>query len=125
VSHRNGLILSYTIEYRPRNSGSFISVSLDNITSHVLTGLRGKALYDVRVAANTSVGMGPFSVIVVAPTNIGGLQENQDPAFYQTAWFIVVMFLLVLGLLTGAVVVVCVVRRSSTRGKKKYHGVYL
>lgn len=55
----------------------------------------------------------------------GGLQENPDPAFYQTAWFIVVMFLLVLGLLTGAVVVVCVVRRSSTRGKKKYHGVYL
>jgi len=71
VSLRNGLILSYTIKFRPRNTGSFISVSLDNVTSHVLTELREKALYDVRVAANTSVGMGPFSDIQVASTNIG------------------------------------------------------
>ena len=71
MSLRNGLILSYTIKFRPRNTGSFISVSLDNVTSHVLTDLREKALYDVRVAANTSVGMGPFSDIQVASTNIG------------------------------------------------------
>ena len=68
-SLRNGLIESYRLQYRPTDSSnSFYSIDLPgNTTSYILTNLRENTPYEIRIAANTSAGRGPFTDVMVAP----------------------------------------------------------
>ena len=75
VALRNGPIESYRLQYRPTDSaGPFTSIDLPgNTTSYILTNLRENIPYDIRIAANTSAGKGPFTDVMVAP--LTGMHE--------------------------------------------------
>ena len=148
---RNGLIESYRLQYRPTDSAnSFYSIDIPgNTTSYILTNLRENTPYEIRIAANTSVGRGPFTDVTVAPltgrheckskterkvnvaTNAfscllsspGSLAGNPSVPFQQTTWFIVTMFVLVLVAIAAVVVVVFAVRhhRRKQGESRKYH----
>ncbi len=66
-SQRNGNITIYSIEYRLVGESSFTTVlyvpdnHLDTSHLYSLSGLSGGRMYEVRVAAMTSVGLGPFT----------------------------------------------------------------
>ena len=48
-----------------------MEVQTGNVTSYLLSGLLDQTTYDIRVAAHTAAGKGPFSGIVMATTNEG------------------------------------------------------
>ena len=75
VALRNGPIESYRLQYRPTDSAApFTSIDLPgNTTSYILTNLRENIPYDIRIAANTSAGKGPFTDVMVAP--LTGMHE--------------------------------------------------
>ena len=67
ADQRNGIISSYTIEYRIRKSESSfgpleaIYNILPNASNHLLTELQKFKQYEIKVSASTKVGSGPFS----------------------------------------------------------------
>ena len=60
---QNGLITSYTITWTEVLTGEMYQLST-NSTGLTLSGLLPYTTYDWRVAAWTSIGMGPFSTTV-------------------------------------------------------------
>ena len=73
VIDHNGVITQYEVEY---NQTTFSEVSMYNTTTVNsttlmvdLTGLEEDVMYSIRVRAYTSVGAGPYSVVVTATTN--------------------------------------------------------
>ena len=70
---QNGVITQYEVEY---NQTTFSEVSMYNTTTVNsttlmvdLTGLEEYVEYNIRVRAYTSVGAGPYSVLVTVTTN--------------------------------------------------------
>ena len=67
AGERNGIITSYTIEYRLRTGESSfgspktISNIMPKATNHLLTQLRKYKDYEIKVSASTKMGSGPFS----------------------------------------------------------------
>ena len=47
--------------------------------------------YEYRLAAETSIGVGPFSAVQLADTVANTLEEPPTGPFYTQIWFIVVM----------------------------------
>ena len=97
VALRNGLIKSYQLQYRPTDSASpFTSIDLPgNTTSYILTNLRENTPYDIRIAANTSAGKGPFTDVMVAhltgmhecsliPRLLGGLEARLGWVYFHS-----------------------------------------
>ncbi len=73
----NGVITNYTIQYRIKDSDSpwTEDVVPSSNTSHTLISLQSRTSYEIRVAAATSVGMGPYSeVVTVTVQDPGGLR---------------------------------------------------
>ena len=73
VIYQNGVITQYEVEY---NQTTFSEVSMYNTTTVNstplmvdLTGLEEYVVYSIRVRAYTSVGAGPYSVLVTVTTN--------------------------------------------------------
>ena len=65
--HRNGDIIGYTVQYGRKT----VSISGDaGGGMYVLSGLMPSSIYSIRVAAETSAGVGNFSDSVIA--NTGG-----------------------------------------------------
>ncbi|PFX11658.1 Phosphatidylinositol phosphatase PTPRQ, partial [Stylophora pistillata] len=56
----NGILLGYTVYYRPYNSNeSFTNISVNiNVNAITITGLKKAAKYEIRVTGRTSVGEG-------------------------------------------------------------------
>lgn len=82
------------------------------------------ARFEVRVAAATSAGQGPFSALVEVVTVEGGvLNEPEGGAFVTTIGFIVLMVALILFLIVCVVVVVMVTRYkcSKEKAERSYH----
>ena len=65
---RNGVITGYTLQYKKSSASSYSNISLSVKRSARLTSLNESTEYQVRVAAATSSGIGPFSDIVVTTT---------------------------------------------------------
>lgn len=62
--HHGGLITSYIVQYKISTDVSFTTREVDASTlSHLLTGLQLTTSYQVRVAARTSSGVGPFTAV--------------------------------------------------------------
>ena len=58
----NGVITLYTLQYRVTGSDEWNEILVPGAnTNYTLTDLLSKTNYDIRVAAHTSAGMGPFS----------------------------------------------------------------
>ena len=73
VIDQNGVITQYEVEY---NQTTFSEVSMYNTTTVNsttlmvdLTGLEEEVMYSIRVRSYTSVGAGPYSVVVTVTTN--------------------------------------------------------
>ena len=69
--NQNGIIISYQIKITNLNKTSPIAIIITvNITkdSYTATGLQIHTLYSFEVAAATSIGLGPFSDIVINQT---------------------------------------------------------
>ena len=71
--YQNGVITQYEVEY---NQTTFSEVSMYNTTTVNsttlmvdLTGLEEYVVYSIQVRAYTSVGAGPYSVLVTVTTN--------------------------------------------------------
>ena len=65
---RNGIITGYTLQYKKSSASSYSTISSLTVTLASLTSLNEFTEYQVRVAAATSRGIGPFSDIVVTTT---------------------------------------------------------
>ena len=64
----NGIITAYQLEYRISNSNaSFTPVNFNSLM-YTVTGLMPSTGYQIRVAAFTRVGRGPYSMLVQALT---------------------------------------------------------
>ena len=66
----SGNLIGYTLKYR-ETGGWYVMVEVDggNVTAQLLTGLQQKSIkYEIQVAANTSQGAGPYSMVVTATT---------------------------------------------------------
>ena len=71
VQHRNGIITAYTINITSNGWSITQTVSLG--TSFRLESLRPFVSYTCSIAAQTSVGQGPFSTTVTATTPEDGM----------------------------------------------------
>ena len=65
---RNGVITGYTLQYKKSSASSYSTISSLTVTLASLTSLNEFTEYQIRVAAATSSGIGPFSDIVVTTT---------------------------------------------------------
>ena len=68
--HRNGYITGYKVEYwKERSEHRFIDVSGDSSGgAYTISGLSNTTMYSVRVAAETSAGVGVYSEAVTFTT---------------------------------------------------------
>ena len=69
-SHQNGIITGYKLEYWKEGSEHrFMNVSGDSTGGvYTITGLSNTTMYSVRVAAETSAGVGVYSEAVTFTT---------------------------------------------------------
>ena len=65
---RNGIITGYTLQYKKSSASSYSTISSLTVTLASLTSLNEFTEYQVRVAASTSRGRGPFSDVIVTTT---------------------------------------------------------
>ena len=70
IEHQNGIILEYTVTTVNDNMTNITQLS--TATNAVVSNLRPFTVYEVTVAAHTSVGRGPFSVGITVQTNETG-----------------------------------------------------
>ena len=70
---KNGIILRYIIYVIPVDGGTTIYFN-SIVTSATVTSLRPYTLYDCSIAAETSVGRGPFSSAITVRTDEAGNQ---------------------------------------------------
>ena len=66
---RNGIITGYTLQYKINNAQSYTSLSSTTTTLATITSLNEFTEYQIRVAAATSSGLGPYSDAIVETTN--------------------------------------------------------
>ena len=64
----NGMIIVYQLEYRISNSNTTFMTVNSSALMYTVTGLLSSTGYQVRVAAFTRVGQGPYSMLVQALT---------------------------------------------------------
>ena len=76
IQSRNGIIQSYNIAYRQKNSsGEWTVISVDAKTFRIEIGhLQYNKFYDVKVAGRTSIGQGPYSAVISIRTDAYGMQ---------------------------------------------------
>ena len=88
--------------------------------THTHTHIR----YNIRIAASTSGGMGPYSDIIEAITvEQGGLTEPSNTQPHQQIWFIVLMVVIAVVLVTVILVLILVVKYTMYKKKsRKYEG---
>ena len=60
----NGMINAYQLEYRVANGGSSFTAVNSSLLMYTVIGLTPSTRYEVRVAAFTRVGRGPYSMLV-------------------------------------------------------------
>ena len=65
---RNGIIIGYSIQYKTAEATLYTTL-IYTLTSYTLANLNEFTKYQVRIAASTNVGLGPFSNIVNISTN--------------------------------------------------------
>ena len=71
---RNGIIRKYAVQYKIKDSSSAwqeIVVGSDSLTLHVME-LEYYTFYQFQIAAETSVGRGPFSSVIFIRTDAYG-----------------------------------------------------
>ncbi len=68
------MVTSYTLEYKPTTSGTWIPINVGLVTSFTITGLASGVTYDVRVYATNVTGDGPTSVVMQA--TVTGVPEQ-------------------------------------------------
>lgn len=86
-------ISSYTLQYRVSGTGSWTTISGIPSTSYTVTGLLNSTTYEFQVAALNSIGLGPYSSIVIgstfttpsSPTNLTGAYGNTQASLSWTA----------------------------------------
>ncbi len=61
VSQRNGIIISYTIQYGEGNNRDMTITTPSSATTHLITGLKPFTEYTFTVAGVNSANTGPFS----------------------------------------------------------------
>ncbi len=61
VSQRNGIVISYMIEYGEGNTRDMTINTQSSATTHLITGLKPFTNYTFSVAGVNSVNAGPFS----------------------------------------------------------------
>jgi len=64
----NGIIIAYQIEYRISNSDASFMAENSSSLMYTVTGLMPSTGYQVRVAAFTRVGPGPYSMVQALTT---------------------------------------------------------
>ena len=57
-----GPITGYVVQYKAMNEATFIEQEVGMVTTWTLTSLQLSTVYQVKVAAKTPVGVGPFTV---------------------------------------------------------------
>ena len=68
LTDRNGVITGYTLQYKTNNTQSYTSLSPTTTTLATITSLNEFTEYQVRVAAATYSGLGPYSEAIVEAT---------------------------------------------------------
>ena len=76
--HRNGIILDYKVYMKLSTSGSFPTPTIVSSKSYEKAGLQYWTIYDIRIAARTSVGTGEKSNILQVRTD-----EDSKSCFHQ------------------------------------------
>ncbi len=61
VSHRNGIIIRYMIQYGVRTNRNITITTTSSATTHLITDLKPFTNYTFTVAGVNSVSTGPFS----------------------------------------------------------------
>lgn len=114
-----GEIIHYIVEYRMKGDSSFKSISTpNNDTNYTIDDLAEFKKFEIRVAAVTSAGQGPFSPSIEAATvKGGGLSEPESRDFVSSVGFIVLIVALVLFLMVSAVVVATVTKYKCSKEK--------
>ena len=76
ILSRNGIIQSYNIAYRLKNSsGEWKVISVDAKTLRMEIGhLQYSKFYDIKVAGRTSIGQGPYSAVISIRTDSYGMK---------------------------------------------------
>ena len=80
---RNGIIQSYNIAYRQKNSSEDWNVSLvDSQTFRMEIGhLNYNTFYDFKVAGRTSIGQGPYSAVISIRADAYGMKFTMTLIF--------------------------------------------
>ena len=60
---QNGIIVDYTVNITVTETGESFQHATDGNTTLLLTGLHPYYTYSITVAASTSIGLGPFTVM--------------------------------------------------------------
>ena len=68
LTDRNGVITGYTLQYKTNNTQSYTSLSPTTTTLATITSLNEFTEYQIRVAAATNSGLGPYSEAIVEAT---------------------------------------------------------
>ena len=68
LSECNGEITGYSIEFKKREDAAYITL-FETLTSNTMSNLNEFTEYQVRVAASTAVGFGPFTIPLSVSTN--------------------------------------------------------
>lgn len=63
-----GPITGYVIQYKATSEADFTQQEVGVVVTRTLTDLQLSTLYQVKVAARTSVGVGPFTVVMETRT---------------------------------------------------------
>ena len=70
--HQNGVIISYSIVLTAVNGGSTLYFTA-NDTQFTATGLKPYTIYSCVVAAQTSIGTGPYSSVLTITSDEAGM----------------------------------------------------
>ena len=60
---QNGIIVDYTVNITVTETGESFQRTTDGNTTLILTGLHPYYTYSITVAASTSIGIGPYTVV--------------------------------------------------------------
>ena len=60
---QNGIIVDYTVNIAVTETGESFQRTTDGNTTLILTGLHPYYTYSITVAASTSIGIGPYTVV--------------------------------------------------------------
>ncbi len=88
LGNRSGILTSYTVQYRNTIDDArqeVVGAEGAETFTVMLTGLEPGTTYTIQVAANTSAGMGPYSIaldqetVPMAPTVGPGVTPGRNP----------------------------------------------